>query len=467
MISRLKTLLTLKRSLPPPRRRRYGLLARRLQTPKVFRLIAASGCAILMLGAAVAWALDDSAQAAMLPVVPADESSTAAPAEAEQWESLVVDEEAPEPEESDSVPDMPSESASSESASSETASSPSSSESPSSEPASSSEPPSSSEPVPSEESTPASQAPQEEPLPVEENLPVEEELEVLEEPASSQPEENASSKTQTEKSDVSNETLYYTTSGVQRKMNAYELVGRVVQRETSGQFAPEALKAQVVASYTMIKYNNQQGLAPTVLLADNISAAVKKALDAVLGRAVYYQGALANTVYHSTSAGATTSAKSVWGGSLPYLVSVESDWDRDSPYYLYRGSGSEENFAALAKSVYGITPNGDPEDWITVKHDAPGGYVGTVKIGGYPVSQGGSYGRGKTITGRSIREQFLDFSLRSHCFDVDYKNGKFYFTSYGYGHGVGMSQFGAQFMALDGYDYVEILEHYYTGTTVK
>jgi stage II sporulation protein D len=172
-------------------------------------------------------------------------------------------------------------------------------------------------------------------------------------------------------------------------------------------------------------------------------------------------------VYHSTSAGATTSAKSGWGGSLPYLVAVESDWDRESPYYLYRCSVSEENFADLAKSVYGITPTGDPEDWITVKHDAPGGYVGTVKIGGYSVSQGGSYGRGKTITGRSIREQFLDFSLRSHCFDVDYKNGKFYFTSYGYGHGVGMSQFGAQFMALDGYDYVEILEHYYTGTTVK
>ena len=66
-----------------------------------------------------------------------------------------------------------------------------------------------------------------------------------------------------------------------------------------------------------------------------------------------------------------------------------------------------------------------------------------------------------------IREQLLNFGLKSTCFEVKYRSGKFVFTTYGYGHGVGMSQFGANGMAAEGYTYKEILEHYYPGTTIK
>ncbi|HWP52179.1 MAG TPA: SpoIID/LytB domain-containing protein [Clostridia bacterium] len=267
--------------------------------------------------------------------------------------------------------------------------------------------------------------------------------------------------------DAFDEKLSYTSGGSVKRMNAYDLVCQIMQNETHGNLAPEALKAHVVATYTMIKYNNSAGIAPAVLLNSNISSAVENAVDAVLGVAVYYNGKYANTVYHSTSSGYTTSSQAVWGGALPYLVSVESDYDRKSPYYKSSYTISEDDFAAKVKKVYGITLDGDPEDWISVEHDAPGGYVGTVEIGGETRSQGGTYGTG-TITGRSVREKLLSFALRSHCFDVDYNASKerFEFTVYGYGHGVGMSQYGAHFMALDGYDYVDILEHYYTDTEI-
>ncbi|WMJ83108.1 SpoIID/LytB domain-containing protein [Oscillospiraceae bacterium LTW-04] len=267
--------------------------------------------------------------------------------------------------------------------------------------------------------------------------------------------------------DAFDEKLSYTYGGSVRRMNAYDLVCQVLQNETRGNLAPEALKAHVVATYTMIKYNNAAGIAPSVLLNSNISSAVEDAVDAVLGVGVYYNGRYANTVYHSTSCGYTTSSQAVWGGALPYLVPVKSASDRKSPYYQSSYTISEDDFAAKVEKVYGIVLDGDPEDWISVERDAPGGYVGTVEIGGETRSQGGTYGT-KLITGRSIREKLLSFALRSHCFDVEYNASKerFEFTVYGYGHGVGMSQYGAHYMALEGYDYVEILEHYYTDTEI-
>jgi stage II sporulation protein D len=70
------------------------------------------------------------------------------------------------------------------------------------------------------------------------------------------------------------------------------------------------------------------------------------------------------------------------------------------------------------------------------------------------------------ITGRSIREKLLGFACVPPVFTVRYHNGNFTFITRGYGHGVGLSQYGAQFMALDGYGYQDILTHYYTGTEV-
>ena len=268
--------------------------------------------------------------------------------------------------------------------------------------------------------------------------------------------------------EAGDEKLLVTVGGTRQRMNAYDLICRAVQNETNGLLAPEALKAHAVATYTMILYNNERGIAPAVILKTPVSPATEKAVAEVIGQAVYYNGQYANTVYHSTSSGKTTSSQSVWGGALPYLVSVESPYDKKAPGYKSVAAVSRKNFAKRVQTVYGIELDGDPSEWITVERDAPGGYVGTVEIGGYTRSQGGSFGTG-TITGRSVREQLLSFGIRSHCFEVQYdeEGDRFLFTTYGYGHGVGMSQYGAHYMALDGYDYLEILEHYYTGVIVE
>ena len=276
-------------------------------------------------------------------------------------------------------------------------------------------------------------------------------------------------------SDVAEEILRVKVNGSTKQMEARELIGQMVQNETGGQFHIEALKAHVVSSYTYVKYyNDVLGSVPTVALSSNVNQSVWKAVDSVLGEAIYYNGQYINAVYHSASCGETASAKSVWGSSVPYLVPVDSWVDEYSPYYKGSYTISEEDLADRVWSTYRIDlyeemPN-DPEDWIVIDYDnmASGDYVGRVEVGGYDCSQGGKVSSGTSITGRSIREQLLNFSLKSTCFEVSYRNGKFTFTTRGYGHGVGMSQWGAHYLAQDeGYSYIEILEHYYTDTTVK
>ena len=271
----------------------------------------------------------------------------------------------------------------------------------------------------------------------------------------------------TAKSRAFDEKLSYTTDRGTKRMNAYDLVCQILMNETNGLFEHEALKAHAVATYSMLKYNNERGTAPSVLLKPNVTESIEDAVSEVLGVAAYYNGEYANTVYHSTSSGKTTSSESVWGGAFPYLVPVKSKYDSQSPYYQTSYTVDSDKLARLVDRVYGIELDGDPDDWFEIEHDAPGGYVGTVKIGGETRGQGGTWGR-KEITGRSFRENLLSYSIRSHCFDIEYDEDEdwFFITTYGYGHGVGMSQYGAHFMAQQGYNYVEILEHYYTGVEV-
>lgn len=275
--------------------------------------------------------------------------------------------------------------------------------------------------------------------------------------------------------DLADEELAVMYNGRLTRMNAYDLVSEIVESETRGALHPEAIKAQVVATYTYVKYSNQVGIYPAVNLRSSVSREVKKAVDAVFGEACYYNGDYINAVYHSVSCGTTASAKSVWGTNLPYLQPVDSEYDELSPYYEGKYTISEEDFADAVDETYGIDLYNcglDPEDWILIDYDemASGDYVGRVEIGGEDKSQGGDVSRGVAITGRNVRESLLDFNLRSTCFEVEYNSRKeqFVFTTRGYGHGVGMSQWGANYLAEhDGYTYKEILKHYYTGIKIR
>ena len=97
----------------------------------------------------------------------------------------------------------------------------------------------------------------------------------------------------------------------------------------------------------------------------------------------------------------------------------------------------------------------DPEDWFSNPEYINGLYVDTIEV------------CGQTVSGRTVRETILGAQINSAAFEVSYDGDSFTFTTYGYGHGVGMSQQGADYYAMKGWDYVDILTHYYTGTEVR
>lgn len=257
------------------------------------------------------------------------------------------------------------------------------------------------------------------------------------------------------------EKLTVKVNGVTVTRDALEIVARVVQKELGEGFREEAVKAQAVAAFTFIAQSNSMGGTPTVYLADKVSPEIEAIVSTVIGEAVYYKQKLAFTPYHATSAGSTTSSKSVWGGSYPYLVAVESSPDETVKGYKKKVSFTSDEIARRISEKLGIEVSGDPEQWIEIRSYTDGGYIDGVSIGGETKSRSGS-----AITGRLLRESV--FGLRSACFDFSYDADadKFTFTTYGYGHGVGMSQNGANAYAGEGWDYIEILEHYYPGTTV-
>ena len=179
-----------------------------------------------------------------------------------------------------------------------------------------------------------------------------------------------------------------------------------------------------------------------------ISSAAEKAMNYVLT----YEGEPALAVYHAISNGTTESSENAWGGAVPYLVSVKSPGDILSPDYETTLSVSKKDaLEILNKNGAGL--NGSyPEEWFEGAERTEAGYVDKIIIGA------------ATFSGEKLRNIF---NLRSTDFDVSYKDDEFIFTVRGYGHGVGLSQVGANYMAKEGADFKEILSHYYPGTELK
>lgn len=261
------------------------------------------------------------------------------------------------------------------------------------------------------------------------------------------------------------ETLFVTYNGSRYTDSAYNIVCKVVAAEM-GSAKAEALKAQAVAAYTYIRYENARGVSPSVVMKTPTTA-IKSAVSDVIGEAVYYGGKLAFTCYHATSAGRTNSSADVWGGAYPYLVSVDSSIDQDAYRYEDTKRISASAVADAVETQLGIELDGDPADWFEIISYTDGGYNNVVSVGGKTKYYYDKTNKSYPITGRVLREAVL--GLRSACFEIEYLESRdeFVFTTYGYGHGVGMSQTGAMLMAAEGADYVEILEHYFPGTSVR
>ena len=256
------------------------------------------------------------------------------------------------------------------------------------------------------------------------------------------------------------------------------LVG-VVRAEMPASFEPEALKAQAVAARTYTLYKIQTGgnhgdeadictdstccqayIAEDRARenwgedADANEAKIETAVRDTDGETILYNGTPILAVFHSSSAGQTRAAGEVWVSDLPYLQAVASPEPGDAiPNYYSRAEFTAEEFREkVAAALPEADLSGDMDTWLKNPVTDTAGSVETVELGGVTV-------KGSTV--RSI------LGLRSACFEWEVQEETLVFFVTGFGHGVGMSQYGANQMAAEGADYREILTHYYTGVTVE
>lgn len=268
-------------------------------------------------------------------------------------------------------------------------------------------------------------------------------------------------------------------TGNVEKIRLREYVIGSVAAEMDALCHSEALKAQAVASYTYAKKTREQNEKHKDSSLKNADITdspdthqgyideemrkekwgdkfeeyekkIEAAVDEVFGFYLTYNGETALAVYHSISAGNTQSAETMWGSEIPYLSSVSSPGDKLSPDYTEKKYFEESEFKKLAKEC-GVNLSGDAEKWVSEITEADSGYAMSVRLGSTEISSA------------KFREIF---GLKSLCFDIDYSDEKLVITTKGHGHGVGMSQYGADYMARQGSSWREILEHYYVGIEI-
>ena len=253
----------------------------------------------------------------------------------------------------------------------------------------------------------------------------------------------------------------------------------VLRAEMPASFEPEALKAQAIAARTYTLYKMRGGPIanhPDADACDDINCckAYKTAEQAAAdwgSMALYYEEKLARAVgetdalavlyggepilavFCSSTNGHTQNAGAVWQSDLPYLQSVVSPENEELvPNYYSSETFSAERFRALFLAAYpGAALSGAPAEWIRDIERSDAGFVTTLSVGGV------------TVRGNELR---TILSLRSPSFTVDADDDSLTFRVTGYGHGVGMSQYGANALAQQGMTAEEILRHYFTGAYV-
>lgn len=247
----------------------------------------------------------------------------------------------------------------------------------------------------------------------------------------------------------------------------------VLAAEMPADFPMEALKAQAVAARTYALYcadGDKHGAAdlctdPGCCQAyqdeaarqdkwgadfDRCEARVAKAAAETAGQVLLYEGRAVFAAFHSSSAGATEDCGEVWN-PRPYLVSVSSPETAETvPNFISTLRCAPLDFRDALLSLHPEADfSGAEETWLGELTRDQSGRVASCVLGGV------------AFKGTALRSLF---SLRSTAFTLEYEDGAFVFTAAGYGHGVGMSQYGAKLMAESGADYRAILAHYYPGT---
>lgn len=257
------------------------------------------------------------------------------------------------------------------------------------------------------------------------------------------------------------------------EMKADEYILGVVSGEMPALFETEALKAQAVAAYTYACYNRnirknenydlstdpsdsqcyitvEEANTRWGKKAEEYTKKIKSAIKEVSGYAITYNGEEILAVYHAISAGKTRNCKDVWGKEYPYLQSVDCSFDKNAENYKTEICLSAKEVKEKLKNL--VSFKGKAKNYFGKTSKCEAGYVKEISI------------CEQNIEALEIREAL---NLRSNCFDVKYADGNFIFTVYGYGHGVGMSQNGANELAKDGKNFKEILNHFYTDCNIE
>lgn len=247
-------------------------------------------------------------------------------------------------------------------------------------------------------------------------------------------------------------------------MDLEEYIIGVIAAEMPASFNNEALKAQsvIARTYALRSQSTGKTLTDTVSTQAYIDTGqmqakwgssyntyynkIKSAVESTKGQYLTYNGTYIEALYHSTNNGKTESSFDVFGNYYPYLISVTSEYDKSASSYL-RTTTIDLN---TISSKLGINLTSD--SIIEILSYTDGSNIKQINIAG------------STFTGRQVREAL---GLRSADFDIQINENTANITTRGFGHGVGMSQYGANGMANAGYGYQNILSHYYPGTTLK
>ena len=241
----------------------------------------------------------------------------------------------------------------------------------------------------------------------------------------------------------------------------------VVAAEMPISFELEALKAQAVAArtYAIRNYDgvDYKNLYQAYISVDDMKKKwgadfeknykkICDAVDSTKGQTIKYNGEIIEAVFHSTSAGLTENSENVWQRSYPYLKSVDSHDDENAPNFQVEKKFPLKNVIKLINNRYktNLTVENFFDKFIIAQR-SKAGYIKNINI------------CDKNINAMEIR---MLLGLRSTNFTFKKDGADIIFVTKGYGHGSGMSQYGANFMAQRGYDYKQILQHYYSGVEI-
>lgn len=254
----------------------------------------------------------------------------------------------------------------------------------------------------------------------------------------------------------------------------------VVSAEMPASFEEEALKAQAVVArtYTIYKIVNNDGKHGDADICDDSTCCqawisekdrkekwadkekednwnkIVNAVNSTQGKIITYEGKPINAFFHSNSGGETEAPINVWGGSgYPYLQSVSTSGEDAYSQYSSEAEFTKKDFEEKIKKVHSdFKIDFDEKDCIKIEEYTEGNRVKTIKIGNLELS------------GVEVRNIL---GLRSANFKVNIENDKIKFEVVGYGHGVGMSQTGADSLTKEGKNYEDIIHHFYTGVEIE